>query len=524
MKRMNKRTLISIIPAVALLLLAACSQDELDRQGTALPEGEYPLQIGSVTLSAEVSGQPWTRVAENATDGESSEFEDGDAITVSLNGENTTYTKNGTWTTEKTLYWKSTASATVTAWYPVDETINLSDQSNELAYVLQATVPNASYNQDVTLNFTHQLAKVRIVLADGSQMNDVASVEVYGYTSCTNTQGAVSTENAKQDWIKMKHTTYEDGTACWEANVVPGEIDSDNFIRLNGHALFKLSDLNGFTDNTLKAGTMNIIDLTVGDTNIDLSKYDGASLFIGGKVTLTGTNDNIQVTLKDGADVTLDGVNLTYKNGGPVIRAINGENFTLTLKGKNHLTGTTVYDGSSSNHYENDNDLGSGIFVYDGTLTINSELEASLTIDREIGASSVEYYGAGMSISDGGHLVITGGDITIEAVENPTINNCGAGIGRSRESISGKGSITITGGNITINGGCEGGAAIGNANWFNSLLDIDITITGENTVITAEKSSRTYYVIGSYLGEVYIGDGVTVNNVKYTEPYTGNLE
>ena len=42
MKRMNKRTLISIIPVAALLLLSACSQDELAEQGTALPEGEYP--------------------------------------------------------------------------------------------------------------------------------------------------------------------------------------------------------------------------------------------------------------------------------------------------------------------------------------------------------------------------------------------------------------------------------------------------------------------------------------------------
>ena len=70
---------------VAALLLSACSQDELTENSTALPEGEYPLQIGSVTLSAEVSEQPWTRMAES-TDGMSSEFKAGDAIGVSLNG------------------------------------------------------------------------------------------------------------------------------------------------------------------------------------------------------------------------------------------------------------------------------------------------------------------------------------------------------------------------------------------------------------------------------------------------------
>lgn len=43
---------------VAALLLSSCSQEELGEQGMALPEGEYPLQIGSVTLTAEVSEQP----------------------------------------------------------------------------------------------------------------------------------------------------------------------------------------------------------------------------------------------------------------------------------------------------------------------------------------------------------------------------------------------------------------------------------------------------------------------------------
>ena len=43
---MNKRTLIGIIPAAALLLLTACSQDEPGGQGNELPYGEYPLFAG----------------------------------------------------------------------------------------------------------------------------------------------------------------------------------------------------------------------------------------------------------------------------------------------------------------------------------------------------------------------------------------------------------------------------------------------------------------------------------------------
>ena len=124
---------------MAALLLSACSQDELAENNTTLPEGEYPLQIGSVTLTAEVSEQPWTRVSENPTDGKSSEFQPGDAIGVSLNGETATYTYDGsTWTSEAPLYWKDKNYTTVSAWYPVDETIDFTHQDKGLTYLLKA--------------------------------------------------------------------------------------------------------------------------------------------------------------------------------------------------------------------------------------------------------------------------------------------------------------------------------------------------------------------------------------------------
>lgn len=68
MMRKMKHTLIL---AATALLLAACTQDELAEQGCTLPDGEYPLQIGSVTLDVESSAEPCseerpqTRVAEN---------------------------------------------------------------------------------------------------------------------------------------------------------------------------------------------------------------------------------------------------------------------------------------------------------------------------------------------------------------------------------------------------------------------------------------------------------------------------
>ena len=81
---MRRYRTFTAIGLVAALLLSACSQEELGGQGMALPEGEYPLQIGSVSLTAEVSEQPWTRVSENPTDGMSSVWKDRDKIGVRI--------------------------------------------------------------------------------------------------------------------------------------------------------------------------------------------------------------------------------------------------------------------------------------------------------------------------------------------------------------------------------------------------------------------------------------------------------
>ena len=148
---------------MAAILSTACTQDELAEQGTALPDGEYPLQIGSVSITAEASEEPWTRVTEKP-DGSGSVWQQDDAITVSLDGETATYTYDGSaWTSDAPLYWKNTQTAEVTAWYPAtDGALFLGGQDNGLVYVLRGT-GTGGYQSPVTLSFIHQLAKVRVV-------------------------------------------------------------------------------------------------------------------------------------------------------------------------------------------------------------------------------------------------------------------------------------------------------------------------------------------------------------------------
>lgn len=367
---MNKRTLITIIPAAALLLLAACTQDEPGGQGNELPYGEYPLQIGGVTLDVESSAESWsteepqTRVTEDNTDGKSSvwEWNGSEIIGVRLGNETATYTLNvgPSLTANKQLYWTSTAPATVAAWYPTNETVDLSDQSEGLAYMLKAEVQDATYNNEITLGFKHQLAKVCVVLS-GTQASLAQSVEVYGYTTCTNNEGAPVTGDT-QDWIKMKHTTYADGTECWEANVVPGNITLTDFVRINGQT----ATVNDGFPTTLEAAKIYTIDLTVGEEiteitadncqNINGDGYYRVSGGFGNTITVTGGNPTIYL---ENANISVgSGPAINVTSGAPTIRIVGNNSVTTRNIVTNLAAGIYVAHGStitiSGNNMEED--------------------------------------------------------------------------------------------------------------------------------------------------------------------------
>lgn len=228
---MKKRDSIHLLLAAAALLLAtaACTKDEL-ADGDRLPEGQYPVEIARITLGVEGGeAQPWgtpqTRVSEIA-DGNSSKFDADDKFAVQIDGKEEvgTYTvqDNNTVKAEAPLYWSDTGKHTVTAWYPAKSgTLDLSDQSQSLAYLLYAT-GTGDYQTPVTLTFTHQLAKVRVTPSDDA-LGEVQSLQLYAYTQCTYEKGTV-VQGSQEGWIEMKKCEYTENGAtinCWEANVVP---------------------------------------------------------------------------------------------------------------------------------------------------------------------------------------------------------------------------------------------------------------------------------------------------------------
>ena len=563
---MNKRTLLSILPAAALLLLAACTQDEPGGQGNELPYGEYPLQIGGVTLDVESNAEPWsaegpqTRVTEDNTDGKSSvwEWNGSEMIGVRLGNETATYTLNAdkTLTSDNHLYWTSTAPATVTAWYPTYETVDLSDQSNGLAYVLKAEVQNATYENEITLSFNHQLAKVRVVLS-GTQASLAQSVEVYGYTTCTNNEG-VLTAGSIQDWLKMENTTYADGTECWEANVVPGTIDKNSFLRLNGHAVLTESELSGFSYSTLEAAKMYTIDLTVGEEiteitadncqNINGDGHYRLSGGFGNTITVTGGNPTIYL---EGASINVgDGPAINITSGTPTIHVIgegnsvsSGNNTgiavsggaTVTIEGNSTADVLTVNGGSSG--FGNSGTAGAGIGSPVGG-TQGGDIIIRNVMVHATGGGNNNVGGAGIGSSTNGAC----GDITIEdAVIVATGGDCAAGIGMGcnywNSTTGSIGKITITDSDVTASGG-YGAAAIGfsmsePSSGSGTYRAGQITITtedeagflskltpGMNYVTTPQRIGKgSYNITPTFLNTDGTGpwEGVVINGTSYQD-------
>lgn len=409
---MDKTTVSKMIFGAVLLLFTACTQDEPTEQGTALPDGEYPLQIGSVSITAEASEEPWTRVAENA-DGSGSVWQTNDAITVSLDGETATYTYDGSaWTSDAPLYWKNTRPATVTAWYTspsatTDGMVDLSDQSSGLAYVLQATAPDASYNNSVSLEFKHQLAKVRV--KPSGNIERIKSIEVYSYTTCTAANGTVATGN-EQGWITMKESDYNSGK-CWEANVAP-DVEISR-LRLNGYKETLLGSAITSTAGALHEITIGVTSAIPEDAKeMDLSRE--VNIIDAGTYVLRGTGSSpIMINGVYGAgsyEIYLEDVNINVDYLNYAIYIINKAKVTFHVVGTdNHITATPNWTNESR----------AGIYVAQG---------CSLTITADDPNSTLYASGCSGGAGIGGWTTFglgTGcGDITIR---NVTVHASGSG-------------------------------------------------------------------------------------------------
>lgn len=508
---MKRYRLFTTICLVAAALLTACTQDEGMEQGTALPEGQYPLQIGGITLSAQLEqgeASPQTRVSEN-TDGSGSVFDNNDIIKVCI-GDN--YDNVGDYqlavgddgsitdiTVVTPVYWTSTQSQTVHAWYTTgtDNTVSLANQSKGLAYVLKGTSGTAvNYNTPATLTFDHQLAKVQVKLT-GRRSDAVTSVEVYGNTQCSHTNGN-SVRGSDPDWIKMYPTTYNN-EKVWEANLVPGSIQTDNgsLIRLNGSTTVAITDL-----NTLEEGAMHTL-------TVDVDAYPEGTQDITGTINGNGNykvegNRTEAITITGGSPhIYLYGANIEVTSGNAI--DIKGGNPTIHVAGTNTVQCTGTSSGQE----------GAGIYVETGSSVT---IQGSGRNDKLTVQASRDGAGIGGYRKDGTNLSC--GSIKIK---NVTVNAYAAGSNSMNPgigSVEGCGNIEIEDAVVSARGYAsmtDGAPAIGS---YNTLPTI---IISNSEIYAYRGGTNTSYADwigrgGNMFGD-YQGGNIQVSSISNTKVY-----
>ena len=474
---------------MAAILLAACSQDELAEQGTALPGGEYPLQIGSVSITAEASEEPWTRVAENETDGMGSHWTDGDKIGVRIgdNEETGIYVINvdadgniTSITPDKPVYWKNTQTADVTAWYPAEaSSVNLGFQHrNGLTYVLHGT-GTGNHQSPVTLGFTHQLAKVRVVTKGTAQVRNISIRNVP--TFYTIEEGKITGQDTYLSDIPMLRVEREGIDTYWEASVGPG-------------AEIKYFDLGGMncalnTPVTTQAGALHTITWTVnneGTTTIDLLNEDciisgdGTYYFSGTAshaIRVTGGKPNIYL---EDAEISV--------SGGNAIDIQGNASPTIHVKGNDN-------EVSSSD--------GAGIYVAgSSTVTITGRSRDDALTTRGGNGGS----GIGGNHATCGNIEIS--NMTVHAHGSDENGDfLSAGIGGSGNN--GCGTITIDNATISAYGASDGAA--GNMSSPGIGGGLDGNNKGTYSTITIKNNSQVSVQRGSNCSD-YIGSGGSTMN------------
>ena len=342
-----KHTLLLCLAAIAL---TACTQDELAEQGTALPEGVYPITIASVQVAEAL---PQTRITETSNGmGSTWNERNPDRVIVKVTGggndAESTYTLFGNQIIASTanLWWHTTETSSVNAWYSNLKGSNTSSDmfavtlanqttDNGLAYVLKADEVKANYQTgNITLTFRHQLAKIRVKL-DGAKADEVTSVSVKSRTSCTVAEGNV-TAGTDEGYIAMCPATYN-GQTYWEANVVPG-VEIKDF-RLNGNVDCQL------TQTVMpQAGHVHEVNINVNDNipnDATLMTADNCKDINSGKYVVKGAFNN-SITITGGnPDIYLDNANMDLSRNNQIINPIsitNGANPIIHVVGSNNIT------------------------------------------------------------------------------------------------------------------------------------------------------------------------------------------
>jgi len=496
-----------------LLSLASCSQDELTEQGMTLPDGMYPMTFTAVQVAPE--SMPQTRVSEDEN-GMDSRWDGGEIIKVAVSGKGNdmettcTLDENGNITAyNPQLYWQNTNNATINAWYSniagqstvTEKTVSLANQSAGLAYVLKADPVTENYKKEnIALTFSHQLAKIRVKLENGSYEGDLsgATVKVKGYTSCTVTDGDVS-GGSEEGYITM----HKNGD-WYEANLVPGTLQtSETFEIISADGKTTKASLK--EDNvTLEKGIVHEITINVESKFIlidNVNEYtvtQNKPIIIRGDVTVNFKNYKV--------NECYEGATIKIESGSP----------TLIFEG----TGNKIECGEAPI-----------LLAPDAGVTIKGSTEnnkdSQLTVK---GGNNYPGIGSGYSTTDSnipekcGNINIE--NITLYAYGSVQSTNTSAAIGTAGKYAGSCGDITINNSVVHAQGG-PGAAAIGTGgNVYRNITCGKITINHSKIYATIEYAywmvDYQGYGAGIGLGALFNDITATVGEISITTNETQN--
>lgn len=365
---MNRSKLHLLWNMAALLLCASaasCSQDEIDiEQGEPLPPDKYPLELMTSSIdetqSRAAGKDEWTydgteyigvRIGADGNIGKYVIGAGGSAQPASI---------------DQTIYWQSTAPATVTAWYPFETQTakDITDQSGgyEAIDYLKATAENKRFTDKVDLSFIHQMAKVSCTLKKGDGITDEdlkgATVQIAGYTKASFSEGILTGTDA--GWI----TPASDNDALLVPKDMTGRpffkvsINDNDFIYTPGEGAANLQSGIHYTYTiTVKKGGIEVTAVTVGEWNdnktsdvqspvFHIKTIDGIELEAGNGCTLSEGNGFKQLSGGNVLKVKIPtGLKIPFPHGRYTIDTYEYKDdfsYTCQLKLRSDITFTSI--------------------------------------------------------------------------------------------------------------------------------------------------------------------------------------
>ena len=319
---------------------------------------------------------------------------------------------------------------TVTAWYPVDEEIDFTQQDEGLTYLLKADGVEAGFDKPANLTFSHQLAKVRVKLT-GDKANEVQTVTVRSYPTSTHSHGTLDSQDRSltPQYVPMRRATYG-GVEYWEANLRPGTLQANNSFEVAKEGgtpvRVTLENIVSITAGQVHTITISVNSVVPDDATV-ITDNTG-NITDNGEYVVRGSDHTTPINITGGSPtIYLDGATVAVGNGS-AINITNNATPIIYVVGE----GNTI---SSSN--------GAGIYVEKGnTVTITgSSRNDELTVTGGNARPGIGGY------VDDNYSGVDCGDITIS---NITVSANGSGDGQGNAS-PGIGCVgTATCGTITI--------------------------------------------------------------------------